>query len=77
MVRIDDATTETEQHYLTIDGSPVGLRWLARHLDSLAESTEQNSRSSGNIVAPWDFANEPLLLDGWDALDVQCTPTDD
>lgn len=77
VVRIDDATTETEQHYLTIAGSPDGLRWLARNLNSLAASTEQSSRSSGNIVAPWDFSNEPILLDGWDAIDFYCTPSND
>ena len=72
MVRIDDADEETEQCYLTIDGSPEGLRWLARHLNSLATTAENNSGAYGNIVAPWDFQNDSIKLEGWDSLDFHC-----
>ena len=71
LVRIDDAREETEQCYLTIQGSPAGLRWLSRHLNSLADSAE-NAGSSGNIVAPRDFKNCPIELEGWDSLDFHC-----
>lgn len=77
MVRIDGDTKESEQNYLTIDGSPDGLRWFSRHLESLARSAERNSCSSGNILAPRDFRNEPILLDGWDAIDFHCRPGED
>ena len=72
MVRLDDAVDETEQCYLTIEGSPEGLRWFARHLDSLATTAENNSGAYGNIVAPWDFKNEPIKLKEWDSLDFHC-----
>ena len=71
MVRIDDAIEETEQCYLTIEGSPDGLRWLSQHLSSLADGAERDG-SSGNIVAPWDLKNEPIKLEGWDSLDFHC-----
>ena len=72
MVRIDDAIEEAPQCYLTIEGSPEGLRWLAQHLESLAKSAEKHSGSAGNIVAPWDFKNEPIDLVDWDSIDFHC-----
>lgn len=73
MVRIDDAEEETDHCYLTIEGSPDGIRWLARHLESLAATAENHSGAYGNIVAPWDFKNAPITLEGWDSLDFYCT----
>jgi hypothetical protein len=72
MVRIDDAVEETSQCYLTIEGSPEGLRWLARHLNSLATTAENSDGAYGNIVAPWDFQNEPIKLEEWDSIDFHC-----
>lgn len=72
MVRIDDAVEETEQCYLTIEGSPEGLRWFARHLNSLATTAEHGSGAYGNIVAPSDFQNDPIKLEQWDSLDFHC-----
>lgn len=71
-VRIDDAQEETEHCYLTIEGSPDGFRWLAQHFDALANSSEKHGGSAGNIVAPWDFKNEPIKLEGWDSIDFHC-----
>ncbi len=72
MVRVDDADEETEQCYLTIEGSPAGLRWFARHLDSLATTAENNGGAYSNIVAPCDFQNKPINLEEWDSLDFHC-----
>ncbi len=74
MVRIDDAKEETEHCYLMIEGSPAGLRWLSRHLESLARRVEEGATGAGNIVAPWDFKNAPIDLDGWDSIDFHCRP---
>ena len=71
MVRIDDATEESEQCYLTFDGTPEGFRWLARHFESLANSASRHG-SASNIVAPWDFENAPIDLKGWDSMDFTC-----
>ena len=71
MVHIDDRSEEQLQAYLTFAGTPDGLRWLARHLMMMAESAEANGDAS-NIVAPWDFENQPIDLDGWDAIDFHC-----
>ena len=71
-VRINDTTEETEQSYLTIEGSPDGFRWLSNHLASLAKSAEQHSVGVGNIVAAWDFQNVPINLDGWNSIDFHC-----
>ena len=70
-VRIDDATEESEQCYLTFDGTPEGFRWLARHFESLANSASQHGTAS-NIVAPWDFENAPIDLKDWDSMDFTC-----
>lgn len=71
MVRIDDATEETEQSYLTIESSPDGFRWLAQYFDSLAISAEKGGHC-GSIIAPWDFTNKPIELDGWDSIECLC-----
>ena len=72
MVRIDDAAEETQQCYLTIEGSPAGFRWLSQHFNSLANSADNRGGSSGNIVSPWDFKNDPINLEGWDSIDFKC-----
>lgn len=72
MVRINDANEETEQCYLTIQGSPEGFRWLSQHLNALAKSAEKHGGTSGNIVAPWDFKNDPIKLAPWDSLEFNC-----
>ena len=72
MVRIDDSPDEQQQIYLTLEGTPAGFRWLASHLEEMARSVEANGRGCGNIVAPWDFKNHPIKMEGWDSLDFHC-----
>ena len=72
MVRVDDASEETEQCYLTIEGSPEGFQWLSQHFSSLAKSAERNEGPAGNIVAARDFKNDPVKLENWDSLDFHC-----
>ena len=72
MVRIDDSPDEQQQIYLTLEGTPAGFLWLANHLEEMARSVEANGRSCGNIVAPWDFKNQPIKMEGWDSLDFHC-----
>lgn len=71
VVRINDENEETEQCYLTFRGSPEGFRWLSEHFGSLAKSAEKHG-NAGNIVAAWDFKNDPIKLDDWDSLDFLC-----
>ena len=70
-VRIDEETEETEQCYLTVEGSPDGFRWLSQHCNSLAVSASKGG-SAANIVAAWDFKNNPIELDEWDSIDFSC-----
>ena len=71
MVRLDGATPEVEQTYLTLEGTPEGFRWLARQLTRMANSADKH-QSTSVIIAPWDFSNKPFSLDGWDSLDLDC-----
>ena len=64
MVRLDEATTEVEQSYLKLKGTPKGFRWLARQLIRMADSVNLHKRSSV-IVASRDFSQQPVSLDGW------------
>ena len=74
MVKLDDATEEVEQRYLTISGTPEGFQWLSQHFRSLANSASRGG-SAANIVAPWDFKNRPVTLDEWDSIDFSCKNT--
>ena len=75
MVRLDDATEEVEQTYLTLAGTPEGFRWLARQLTRMATSADKHSATSV-IIAPRDFSAKPVSLDGWDSLDLHCRQKD-
>ena len=74
MVKLDDATEEVEQCYLTISGTPEGFQWLSQHFRSLANSASRGG-SAANIVAAWDFKNRPVTLDEWDSIDFSCKNT--
>lgn len=73
MVYFDNATKETEQCSLDIEGTPDGFRWLAQLLPSMADHVDQSSRGYHILVQPSDFANTPIRLQGWDALVLNCS----
>ena len=75
MVRLDEATTEVEQTYLKLKGTPEGFRWLARQLTRMAKSADKHKAVSV-IVAPRDFSKKPVSLDGWDSLELDCCQSD-
>ena len=49
-VRIDEATEETEQCYLTVEGSPDGFRWLSQHFNSLAVSASKGGNAATSLL---------------------------
>lgn len=72
LVRIDDNPDEVEQTYLMIEGTPDGYRWLANHFARMAKSADESTSGCSNILAPWDFQNEPVKLEIADSIEFTC-----
>ena len=73
MVYVDNATEETEQCSLDIEGTPDGFRWLAQLPMSIADHVDQSSRGYHILVQLSDFVNTPIGLQGWYALVLNCS----
>jgi hypothetical protein len=72
-LRMEDSAEEVEQTKLVVAGTPEGFRWLARQLEQMAKTAEESStHGCSAIVAPSDFPNRPIALQGWDSLDLEC-----
>jgi len=72
-LRMEDSTEEIDQTKLVVAGTPEGFRWLARQLEQMAKTAEESStHGCSAIVAPSDFPNRPIAMQGWDSLDLEC-----
>ena len=72
-LRMEDSTEDIDQTKLVVAGTPEGFRWLARQLEQMAKTAEESStHGCSAIVAPSDFPNRPIAMQGWDTLDLEC-----
>ena len=72
-LRMEDSTEEVDQTKLMVAGTPEGFRWLAKQLEQMAKTAEASSKHGCSaIVAPLDFPNRPIAMQGWDTLDLEC-----
>ena len=70
---MEDSTEEVDQTKLMVAGTPEGFRWLAKQLEQMAKTAEESStHGCSAIVAPSDFPNRPIAMQGWDTLDLEC-----
>ena len=71
MVRIDDDSSETEQNYLTIEGTPDAYRWLAAQLTQMANSTDKHANGCAVVVSPRDL--KQINMTQWSSISLECS----